>query len=92
MVMSQHPDITARPSHDRLMRTTVNIDADVYRAAASLAAERKASLGRVLSDLARRGLAPQGRIRDEGGFPVFDVPSGAPPITPEMVREAEDDA
>jgi hypothetical protein len=74
------------------MRTTVNIDADVYRAAASLAAERKSTLGRVLSDLARRGLAPQGRIRDEGGFPVFDVPAGAPPITPEMVREAEDDS
>lgn len=74
------------------MRTTVNIDADVYRAATSLAAEKKSTLGRVLSDLARRGLAPSGRIREKGGFPVFDVPAGAPPITSEMVREAEEDS
>jgi len=90
--MSSHLDITGRTSHDRPMRTTVNIDADVYRAAASLAAARKSTLGKVLSDLARRGLAPSGRIREKGGFPVFDVPAGAPPITSEMVREAEDDA
>ncbi len=30
-------------------------------------------------------------VRDEKGFPVFDVPPGAPPITPEMVRDAEED-
>jgi hypothetical protein len=90
--MSSHLDITGRAAHDLCMRTTVNIDADVYRAAASLATERKSTLGRVLSDLARRGLAPSGKIRERGGFPVFDVPAGAPPITSEMVREAEDDA
>ncbi|HYN41293.1 MAG TPA: antitoxin [Thermoanaerobaculia bacterium] len=74
------------------MRTTVNLDADVYRAAASLAAAQKSTLGRVLSDLARRGLAPSSVVRNRGGFPVFDVPAGAPPITSEMVREAEEDA
>ncbi|MBK9087756.1 MAG: antitoxin [Holophagales bacterium] len=73
------------------MRTTVNLDADVYRAAASLAAAKKSTLGKVLSDLARRGLAPAVVVRSRDGFPVFDVPTGAPPITSEMVREAEED-
>ena len=90
--MSSHLDITGPPEHDFLMRTTVNIDADVYRAAVSLAAERKSTIGRVLSDLARRGLAPSVRAREKDGFPVFEVPAGAPPITSEMVREAEEDA
>lgn len=88
--MLAHLDITDTPAHPSFMRTTVNIDADVYRAAASLAAERKTTIGRVLSDLARRGLAPSGTPREKDGFPVFDVPADAPPITPEMVREAEE--
>jgi len=74
------------------MRTTVNLDADVYKAAASLAAQRKSTLGKVLSDLARRGLAPSAKAVTRGGFPVFDVPAGAPPITSEMVREAEEES
>jgi hypothetical protein len=90
--MSSHLDITGRPSHDLLMRTTVNLDADVYKAAASLAAQRKSTLGKVLSDLARRGLAPSIKPVTRGGFPVFDVPAGAPPITSEMVREAEEES
>jgi hypothetical protein len=92
VVMPPHLDIMVSPAHHFPMRTTVNIDADVYRAAASLAAEKKSTLGRVLSDLARRGLAPTVRVREKDGFPVFDVPAGASPITPEMVREAEEDA
>ena len=74
------------------MRTTVNLDADVYKVAVSLAAQRKSTLGKVLSDLARRGLAPSTRPVTRGGFPVFDVPAGAPPITSEMVREAEEES
>lgn len=74
------------------MRTTVNLDADVYKVAVSLAAQRKSTLGKVLSDLARRGLAPSTRPVKRGGFPVFDVPAGAPPITSEMVREAEEES
>lgn len=89
--MSWHLDINSSAAHDSLMRTTVRIDDDVYRAAASLAAERKSTVGKVLSELARRGLAPPAKVRERGGFPVFDVPEDAPPITPEMVREAEAD-
>jgi hypothetical protein len=74
-----------------LMRTTLTIDDDVYRAATSLAASAGTTIGKVLSGLARRALAPAARIREEDGFPVFDVPANAPLITMEMVREATED-
>ncbi len=70
------------------MRTTLTIDDDVYRAAASLAASTGTTIGKILSSLARRALAPSAKVREEDGFPVFDVPPDAPLITMEMVRDA----
>ncbi len=72
------------------MRTTVNVDDDVLQAAKSLAAAQRVSLGRALSDLARRGLAVRTTIHRRNGFPVFDVPPNSGPITLEMVKRAED--
>jgi hypothetical protein len=75
------------------MRTTVNLDDDVIEAARALADAERRSLGQVLSDLARRGLAPRAaRIGSEDGFPVFAVGADAPVITSDMVRAALDDA
>jgi len=73
------------------MRTTLNLDDDIVRAARSLAREQGRSLGEVLSDLARRGLEPPSELRYERGFPVFVVKEGAGPLTPEMVARAADD-
>ena len=73
------------------MRTTIQLDDDVYEAARSLAAAEGVSLGSVVSRLAREGLAPKARIRVRNGFPVFDVPAGAPPITPDAVKRALED-
>ncbi|MFN2568156.1 MAG: antitoxin [Candidatus Dormibacteria bacterium] len=71
------------------MRTTVNLDDDVLRAARAIARVERRGLGGVVSDLARRGLAPrESRIEDRAGFPVFRVPAGAAPITEEMVEAA----
>jgi hypothetical protein len=70
------------------MRTTVDLDEDILRVAKDLARETEQSLGRVLSDLARRGLEPPkttARIRN--GIPVFDRLPGAKPVTSEMVKE-----
>ena len=70
------------------MRTTVDLDEDVLRVAKDLARESEQSLGRVLSDLARRGLKPPKRtlsMRD--GIPVFPRLPGAKPVTSEMVKE-----
>jgi hypothetical protein len=73
------------------VRTTLQIDDDVYRAAASLAAAEGKPLGKVLSELARRGLAPRPYDTSRSGFPVFRVAEDAPPLTAEMVRRADED-
>ena len=74
------------------MRTTLSIDPEVLGAAKKIAAARSISLGEVISELARRGLEARSKIGSRYGFPVFDVPANTPPLTPEQVRQDEDDA
>jgi hypothetical protein len=75
------------------MRTTINLDDDVLQAAQAIARLERRSLGVVVSDLVRRGLAPSHpRIDDEDGFPVFHVRADAAPITDEMVEAALEEA
>ena len=74
------------------MRTTLHIDDDIYEAARSLAAIERSSVGKVLSQLARRALTSSRQARTSHGFPVFEVPGNTPPLTPDMVREALDEA
>ena len=75
------------------MRTTLRIDEDVLRAARSLARAEGRTVGEVVSELARKGLRPLPPTRrSRSGLPAFDVPVGTAPLTPEMVREALEDA
>ena len=70
------------------MRTTVDLDEDILRVAKDIARDRDESLGRVLSDLVRRGLKPPGRtLRGPNDIPVFPRLPGAKPVTSEMVKE-----
>jgi len=70
----------------------VTIDDDLLAAAKSLARARSESLGRVLSDLARRGLHATPRVvAATGGFPLFRVPRDAHPITLQDVRKQDDE-
>lgn len=73
------------------MRTTLRIEDDVFRAAKSLADSEGKTVGQVISELARKGLAPRPQEATEDGFPIFAVPENATPITPEMVRRASED-
>jgi hypothetical protein len=76
------------------MRTTLSIDEDILSVAHSLSAERKVSLGRIISDLARKGLRGSAVDYHNGGsdgLPVFTVREDAPPITPEMIKQADDE-
>lgn len=73
------------------MRTTVDLDDDVLAAAKALAAAERRSLGKVVSDLIRRGLAPRPVVDDDELFPLVRVGPGAAPITAERVRAALDD-
>lgn len=69
------------------MRTTLHLDDEVYQAARSLATAEGTTIGRVISRLVRLALRPQ-PIRHRGGFPTFDVPPDAAPLTPDIVRRA----
>lgn len=75
------------------MRTTLDIEDDVLQAAKELAHREGRTAGRVISELARRGLAAQG-MRSKGarasrrGVPV--LPSRGEVITLEKVRRLMD--
>lgn len=70
------------------MRTTLDIDEDVLSVAKDLAREAGQSLGRALSELARKGLhqeiAPS-LVRN--GVPLLSIQSGARPVTSQIVAE-----
>lgn len=75
------------------MRTTLTIDDDLLAAAHNLARARSVSVGRILSDWARRGLSTPSQIGtvSESGFPVFRVPVHAHLITIDDVNRIEDE-
>ena len=73
------------------MRTTLTLDPDIHHAVRSIARERGESLGTVVSSLARAALQPREHTTRADGFPVFDVGPDAPPLTPDMVRDALED-
>ena len=75
------------------MRTTVSIDDDVLTAARTLADRQHRSLGDVISELARRGLAPSlpvGRI-SRNGVPLLPRRADAVPITLELINRLRDE-
>lgn len=73
------------------MRTTLALEPDVFAAVHSLAEAQGKSLGKVVSDLIRKALAPGPTTSTVKGFPVFEVSPNAVPLTPEAVRAALDD-
>lgn len=74
------------------VRTTLQIDDDVYEVARCLAAAERRSLGEVISRLARLGLSPKDSLRERNGFPIFEVSPHQPPITPDTVTRALEDS
>ncbi len=73
------------------MRTTVKLDDDVLELAARQAKARGVSLGKMLSDLVRKGLRAQTPVRVEQGVTVFDLPEDSPEVTMERVKELENE-
>jgi hypothetical protein len=71
------------------VRTTLTLDDDVLEAAARLARARGVSLGRILSDLARRGLSAPTPSTDKGGVVVFKLPADSPRVTTDDVRRLD---
>ena len=73
------------------MRTTLSIDDDILVVARALADEKALPLGRVLSDLAKKGLQQSRVAVVADGFPVFHVDPAARVITLNDVKRAEDE-
>ena len=74
------------------MRTTVNLDDDVLRAAKELAALSGRTLGQVLSDLARSALASDAADTDvRNGVPILPPSPDAGLVSPEDVARLLDE-
>lgn len=75
------------------MRTTLDLDEDVLLAAKELAAALGTSAGKVVSDLARKGLAvPASHARVRNGVPILPRRSGAKRLTLALVNTLRDDS
>lgn len=75
------------------MRTTLDIDDDVLQAAKELGALHGKTAGQVVSELARKGLAPPVSHRLRNGVPVLPRRSaGSLKPTMRLVNELRDDA
>lgn len=74
------------------MRTTLDLDDDILQAAKELAAAQGSTAGKVLSELARRGLAGSGESAStRNGVPLLPARLGGPRVTMKRVNELRDD-
>jgi hypothetical protein len=74
------------------MRTTLDLDEDVLQAAKEIAAARGMTAGKVLSELARKGLTPTRAGRVRNGVPLLPRrPAGAPRPTMKQVNDLRDE-
>jgi hypothetical protein len=75
------------------MRTTLDLDADVLLAAKELAAARRTTAGKVISELVRKALTPTDRVRARNGVPLLPRRApGASRPTMQLVNTLRDDA
>jgi len=75
------------------MRTTLNIDDDVLRAAKEIARIRGNTAGAILSELARESLErrhPDRSPEVRNGVPLLPVRPGVGIVTPEAVQSLDD--
>lgn len=74
------------------MRTTLDLAEDVLQAVKEIAAARRTTAGRVLSDLARKALAPRRAPRVRNGVPLLARrPATAPRPTLDLVNKLRDE-
>jgi hypothetical protein len=71
------------------MRTTLNLEDDVFDLLRQYAESRALALGKAASELVRRGLEAPTPTRIVNGFVVFDVPADSSPITSKRVKQLE---
>jgi hypothetical protein len=76
------------------MRTTLDIDEDLLRTVKKLAATRRSTAGKILSELARTALEPSRRSanRRRNGVPLLPPRQGEGPVTMAMVSSLRGEA
>lgn len=88
-------DALTSPHHRitlKLMRTTINLDEDVYQAVAHLSRSSGQRLGKTVSNLIRRGLTEKPPVkRKSRRFPAFDIQPGAQVIPASRVERVIDE-
>ena len=73
------------------MRTTLDIEEDVLLAAKEIARQKKMTVGRVLSLLARQSLSKESPVSNEHGLPLFPIQPNAGAVTLELVNRLRDE-
>jgi hypothetical protein len=73
------------------MRTTLSLDEDIIETARYLAQQNHSTLGKIISDLVRKGLQATHSYELKNNFPVFKVAKNSPLITPEDVKKLDDE-
>ncbi len=89
--MAQVIDIGASMHYCIGMRTTLTLEDDVFQAAREIARSTGKQLGKVVSELARRGLKAEAGTTERGGVPAFSVPADAKIIPAERARRLLDE-
>lgn len=74
------------------MRTTLNIEEDVLRAAKEIAQRRGMTVGQVLSDLARKSLTRKSPVSKKHSLPLFPIQADAQIVTLELVNQLRDES
>jgi len=73
-----------------VMRTTLELDDDLLQIARDLAGQRRTTMGRIISDLARRALEPGDAPKTRNGVPLFKPKPGARKPSLQLVNELRD--
>lgn len=77
-----------------VMRTTLEIEDDVLLAVKDLAARKRSTAGREISELVRKALHADSRPppKRRNGVPLFPVKPGGATVTMELVNRLRDEA
>jgi hypothetical protein len=73
------------------MRTTLDIDDDVLQAAKEIGAMRGKTAGQIISEYARKALAPRQKFSVRNGVPIIHRGPGARLITTADVKRWQDE-
>jgi hypothetical protein len=73
------------------MRTTIAIDDDVLTATKAIARQRKQTVGKVVSDLARNALRPPAASGERSGVTLLPVREPGVLVTPQVVNALHDE-